>query len=116
VSRNAAHFGRVRAVSREVLDRATALGAAFRERNEEGAAQKIGLLERRMGNLCALAEKLGSNAPGMDASTLTKINAEWKIIRRLVDGLQGPVAVHDMLVELRTDVQHLEDYLQKLTG
>jgi hypothetical protein len=116
VERNESNFGRVRAMARDLRDKATGLAEAFRSRNLSSGASKAELLGKRIDNVCALADKLGSSAPGKDMSTLNKIDAEWSIVSRLSENLQGPVAVRHAVVDFKEETQLLEDYLQQLRG
>ena len=116
MGRNDANFGRVRAMVADLAEKAVALAAAFRARGLDADAGKVGLLSRRIANVTALADKLGSNTPAKDGANLTKIDAEWNILRRLTDGLNAPIAVRQDLLDFKEELQLLEDYLFKLRG
>ena len=116
MSRNEHNFGRVRAMARDLAGKGTVLAEAFRSRGLDADASKVDLLDKRISNVIALADKLGSSSAGKDAANLTKIDAEWKIVRRLADNLNGPIAVRDALMSFREEAQLLEDYLLRLKG
>ncbi len=116
MGRNDANFGRVRAMSAELAEKAVALAGVFRSRGLDAYASKVGLISKRLSNVIALAGKLGSNAPAKDQANLTKIDAEWKVLRRLTDGLNAPIAVRQDLLDFKEELQLLEDYLSKLMG
>jgi len=74
----------------DVLGRQAGLLARDLEaRSYPESAGKIKLVARRLENINGFCANLGNTTPGLDASNLKKIEAEWKVCHRLAKNTTG---------------------------
>lgn len=97
-------------------EQAGTLESGLKKEGLSSPAGKMGLVLKRLDNICGSAQNLGSTAPGLDDTTLKKIVAEWQICCRLArntTGVGSMGSIHQRLVEGMTQT---DEYLKKLLG
>ena len=99
-----------------LLRQARALAASLAAQGLEAPAGRIKLVCRRMENICASCNNLGSTAPGLDEATLKKVEAVWKICRRRAMNVTGTRMLGGQFQALLESMNGCESYLKGLAG
>ncbi len=90
------------------------LAAALDKQGLSSPADRVRLVGTRLGNIHTLSKSLGNTAPGLDESTLSKIDAEWKICQRLAGNVTGMRGMGTQLKELVGSMNACDAFLRGL--
>ena len=90
------------------------LAAALDKQGLSSPAGRVRLVGTRLRSIQSLSKSLGNTAPGLDQSTLSKIDAEWKICQRLAGNVTGMRGMGTQLRELTGTMDACDAFLRGL--